>query len=33
MPGKVISLERPAEQFNEAMLIRRVRDGEHELFL
>lgn len=32
MPGKVISLDRPAEQINEAMLIRRVRDGEHELF-
>lgn len=32
MPGKAISLERPAEQFDEAALIRRVRDGEHELF-
>src|SRR5271166_404223 len=32
MPGKVISLQRPAEQFNEETLIRRVRDGEHELF-
>src|SRR5271170_2239121 len=32
MPETVTSLERPAEQFNEAMLIRRVRDGEHELF-
>jgi hypothetical protein len=33
MPERMVSLERPAEQFNEAMLIRRVRDGEHELFL
>src|SRR5271169_6618661 len=32
MPEKAIALEHPAEQFNEAMLIRRVRDGEHELF-
>src|SRR5271157_3282824 len=32
MPGSVISLERPAEQFNEDMLIRRVAAGEHELF-
>src|SRR6266403_1597083 len=32
MPERVISLEHPAEQFNEEMLIRRVRDGEHELF-
>src|SRR5208282_1608559 len=32
MPGRLISLEHPAEQFNEATLIRRVRDGEHELF-
>src|SRR5271166_4788992 len=32
MPGRVISLERPAEQFHEETLIRRVCDGEHELF-
>jgi RNA polymerase sigma-70 factor, ECF subfamily len=32
MPGAVNSLENPAEKFNEEMLIRRVRDGEHELF-
>ena len=32
MPERVISLERPAEQFNEEMLIRRVLAGEHELF-
>ncbi|HYW40132.1 MAG TPA: sigma-70 family RNA polymerase sigma factor [Terriglobales bacterium] len=32
MPERVTSLERPADQFNEEMLIRRVRDGEHELF-
>src|SRR4030081_2966066 len=32
MPERVISLEHPAEQFNEAMLIRRVLAGEHELF-
>jgi RNA polymerase sigma-70 factor, ECF subfamily len=32
MPGRGISLERPAEQFNEENLIRRVRDGEHEFF-
>src|SRR5713226_7702238 len=32
MPERVTSLERPAEQCNEATLIRRVRDGEHELF-
>src|SRR3981189_2932561 len=32
MPEKVISLEHPAEQFNEEMLIRRVLAGEHELF-
>jgi RNA polymerase sigma-70 factor (ECF subfamily) len=32
MPGRVISLERPAEQLNEEMLIQRVRDGEHDLF-
>jgi RNA polymerase sigma-70 factor (ECF subfamily) len=36
MPGKLTSLEYPAEPLaesvNEAMLIRRVRQGEHELF-
>src|SRR5712692_5424099 len=32
MPERVTLLERPAEQCNEATLIRRVRDGEHELF-
>src|SRR6266478_3537653 len=32
MPEKVTLLERPAEQCNETTLIRRVRDGEHELF-
>src|SRR4030088_2404382 len=32
MPERAISLEHPAEQFNEEMLIRRVLAGEHELF-
>jgi RNA polymerase sigma-70 factor (ECF subfamily) len=32
MPEKLTSLENPAEQPNEAMLIRRVRDGERDLF-
>src|SRR6202166_767117 len=32
MSERLISLERPAEQFNEEMLIRRVLAGEHELF-
>src|ERR1035438_10434914 len=32
MQERAVSLEHPAEQLNEAMLIRRVRDGEHELF-
>src|ERR1700680_4412266 len=32
MPERATSLERPAEQLNEAMLIRRVVAGEHELF-
>src|SRR5260221_10033686 len=32
MPERVTSLERPAEQFNEEMLIRRVLAGEHDLF-
>src|SRR5258707_15649143 len=32
MPEEATSLENPAGQFNEEMLIRRVRDGEHDLF-
>jgi DNA-directed RNA polymerase specialized sigma24 family protein len=32
MPERVTSLEPPAEQSNEATLIQRIRDGEHELF-
>src|ERR1700693_6006333 len=32
MPERLISLERPAEQFSEEMLIRRVLAGQHELF-
>lgn len=32
MPERVTSLEPPAGQCNEATLIQRVRDGEHELF-
>jgi RNA polymerase sigma-70 factor (ECF subfamily) len=32
MPERAIVLERPAEQFNEAMLIRRVVAGEYDLF-
>lgn len=32
MPGRLSALDRPAEQANEAMLIRRIRNGEHELF-
>ena len=32
MPETVTSLENPAQKFNEEMLIRRIRDGEHELF-
>ncbi len=32
MPGRLTLLEQPAEQAEEASLIRRVRDGEHELF-
>jgi RNA polymerase sigma-70 factor, ECF subfamily len=32
MPERAAALERPAEQLDEAILIRRVRDGEHELF-
>ena len=31
-PGEGTSLTHPAEQFDEEMLIRRIRDGEHELF-
>src|SRR3989475_7131847 len=32
MPEEATSLENPAGQFNEATLIRRIRDGEHDLF-
>jgi len=32
MPEEATSLENPAGQFNEETLIRRVRDGEHDLF-
>lgn len=32
MPGRATSLNRSAEAVNEATLIRRVREGEHELF-
>jgi RNA polymerase sigma-70 factor (ECF subfamily) len=32
MAERTTSLERPAGQLSETMLIRRVRDGEHELF-
>jgi len=32
MPGEGASLENRAEQFNEELLIRRIRDGEHDLF-
>jgi len=32
MPERTTLLERPAEPLHEALLIRRVRDGEHELF-
>ena len=32
MPEEVASLKRPAQQFNEETLIRRVRDGENDLF-
>src|SRR5437588_5865899 len=32
MPGERTSLTDPAQQFNEEMLIRRIRDGEHDLF-
>src|ERR1700737_848477 len=32
MPEKVASLRNPGEQFNEEALVRRVKDGEHDLF-
>ena len=32
MPERVMSLEQPAEQLHEAILIRRIVAGEHELF-
>jgi RNA polymerase sigma-70 factor, ECF subfamily len=32
MPGEAISLEKPAQNLDEEMLIRRIRNGEHELF-
>ena len=32
MLEEVTSLNSPAERFNEETLIRRVREGEHELF-
>jgi RNA polymerase sigma-70 factor (ECF subfamily) len=32
MPEEAVSLANPADKFNEEMLIRRIRDGEHELF-
>ena len=32
MPGEAIPLDNSAERFREEMLIRRIRDGEHELF-
>jgi RNA polymerase sigma-70 factor (ECF subfamily) len=32
MPEKVTSLRNPGEQFNEEALVRRVKDGEHDLF-
>ena len=32
MPGEGTSLTDPAEQFNEETLIRRIREGEHDLF-
>src|ERR1700689_3445937 len=31
-PGEGTSLTDPAEQLDEEMLIRRIRDGEHDLF-
>lgn len=32
MAGEAISLGNPADRFSEAMLIQRIRNGEHELF-
>src|ERR1700694_565433 len=32
MPEEAISLENPAQKLNEEMLIRRIRNGERELF-
>jgi RNA polymerase sigma-70 factor, ECF subfamily len=32
MPEEVTSLKTPAERFNEETLIRRIREGEHDLF-
>jgi RNA polymerase sigma-70 factor (ECF subfamily) len=32
MPEEGTSLKNPAERFNEEMLIRRIREGEHDLF-
>src|ERR1700680_781640 len=32
MPEQAISLDDPADKLNEERLIRRIRDGEHELF-
>ena len=32
MPEEAISLENRADRLNEETLIRRIRDGEHELF-
>jgi len=32
MPEEAISLENPADKLNEQSLIRRIREGEHELF-
>jgi len=32
MPEEVTSLENQDGRFNEEMLIRRIRDGEHDLF-
>lgn len=32
MPGERTPLTHPVEQFGEEMLIRRIRDGEHDLF-
>jgi RNA polymerase sigma-70 factor (ECF subfamily) len=32
MPGELTSLTDPAKQSNEEMLIRRIREGEHDLF-